>query len=93
MTARRQKNKPQPQLNRQLESPETPQPKVKKDYWKEKLGDYLLDVSKYVLTAVVITSLFQGMRDLVYLYVTGILIVVITLIAGLLLTNKKKEDK
>lgn len=31
--------------------------------WKEKLGGYLIDVSKYVLTGVVIASLFKDMGD------------------------------
>jgi hypothetical protein len=28
--------------------------------WEEKLGNYLIDISKYVLTGVVISSLFRG---------------------------------
>ena len=31
--------------------------------WKEKLGNYLIDVSKYVLTGVVISSLFKDFGD------------------------------
>ena len=31
--------------------------------WKEKLGAYLIDVSKYVLTGVVIASLFKDLGE------------------------------
>ena len=34
-----------------------------KSPWIDKLGDYLLDVSKYVLTGVVITSLFNNIKE------------------------------
>ena len=61
--------------------------------WKEKLGNYLIDVSKYVLTAVIITSLFEDLEDSKLLvYGFGISTSLIILIVGLVLT-KKKEDK
>lgn len=31
--------------------------------WKEKLGNYLIDISKYVLTGIVIASLFKDLGD------------------------------
>ena len=31
--------------------------------WQEKLGGYLIDVSKYVLTGVVIASLFRDLGE------------------------------
>ena len=31
--------------------------------WKEKLGNYLIDISKYIFTGVVIASLFKDMGD------------------------------
>ena len=31
--------------------------------WKEKLGGYLIDVSKYILTGVVIASFFKDFQD------------------------------
>ena len=61
-----------------------------KSTWMDKLGDYLLDVSKYVLTGVVITSLFSNIKEQALIYSLGILISLCSLIAGLLLTNKKK---
>ena len=60
--------------------------------WKEKLGGYLIDVSKYVLTGVVIASLFKDMGDNRYLiYGIGILVAGFTLLSGLLLSNKKEK--
>ena len=61
--------------------------------WKENLGKYLLDVSKYVLTGVVISSLFQNMSDYYVIYILGVITVLTTLIAGLILTNKKQEEE
>ena len=60
--------------------------------WKEKLGGYLIYVSKYVLTGVVIASLFKDMGDNRYLiYGIGILVAGFTLLSGLLLSNKKEK--
>lgn len=93
MNARRDKAKQQRnQLNQQLE-PVTVKAKKAGGRWKENLGKYLLDVSKYVLTGVVISSLFQNMSDYYIIYLLGVITVVITLLAGLVLTNKKVEDE
>lgn len=62
--------------------------------WKEKLGNYLIDISKYVLTGIVIASLFKDVEDKRFLiYTLGLLVAMATLIASLILSNKKKEDK
>ena len=65
--------------------------------WKEKLGNYLIDISKYVLTGVVISSLFKDFGESRYfIYGIGFIISVLTLISGLILTNiilKRKEEK
>lgn len=62
--------------------------------WKEKLGNYLIDVSKYIFTGVVVASLFKDMEDNKWLiYGLGFTSSILALIAGLVLTNKKKEDK
>ncbi len=93
MTTRREKSKPQkPQMNKQLEAANMEQkqePKVNRR--QEKLADFLIDVAKYVLTGVVITSLFNDVSDKTILYVTGLFIVVISLTIGLILTNKRKD--
>ena len=62
--------------------------------WREKLGSYLIDVSKYVLTGVVITSFFKDFEDSrPTVYGVGLLFSILVLIAGLILSNKRKEDK
>ena len=62
--------------------------------WKEKLGNYLIDVSKYVLTGVVISSLFKDFGDSkVLIYTMGIITSVLALVVGLILTNKTDKNK
>ena len=60
--------------------------------WKEKLGAYLIYVSKYVLTGIVIASLFKDLGESkLLIYVLGLLVACSTLLAGLVLSNKKEE--
>lgn len=57
--------------------------------WKEKLGNYLLDISKYVITGIVIASMFKDIDNKILVYIVGLAIAVLALLAGLVLTNKK----
>ena len=92
MTARREKSKPQkPQINKQLETANTEVPKPRVNQRKEKFANYLIDVSKYVLTGVVITSLFNDVTDKTTIYLIGLAVVCLTLWSGLMLTNKRKD--
>jgi len=59
--------------------------------WKENLGKYLLDISKYVVTGVMITSLFKDLDDKIIIYICSFIISLSALIVGLVLTNKKKK--
>ncbi|MBQ9656784.1 MAG: hypothetical protein IJV38_12320 [Prevotella sp.] len=61
--------------------------------WLENLGKYFLDISKYVATVVVISSLFKDVSDSSLIYVLGTIVAVSTLIAGLVLTNKKRKKE
>jgi hypothetical protein len=62
--------------------------------WKEKLGNYLIDISKYVLTGVVISSLFKDFGESkLLIYSIGVIISILALASGLILTNKRKEGK
>lgn len=94
MTVRREKSKQQnSQLNNQLEAiNEQKMPKLE-NTWIENLGKYLLDISKFVTTGVVIASLFKDMDDGATIYVTGTVVAVSTLIVGLVLTNKKRKKE
>ena len=91
MTTRREKSKPlKPQINKQLEAAQTEQ-KPQVNHRQEKFADFMIDVAKYVLTGVIITSLFNDLQDRVVLYAVGLFIVVIALWIGLMLTNKRKD--
>ena len=92
MMTRREKSKPQkPQINKQLEAANMDEQKPKVNQRQEKFADYLIDVSKYVLTGVVITSLFNDVTDKTTIYLIGLLVVCVTLWLGLRLTNKRKD--
>ena len=92
MTERRDKQKRnRAQLNSQLEAM-TAKP-VMVNTWMENLGKYLLDISKYVTTGVVISSLFKDVSDSSAIYIIGTVVAVSTLIVGLVLTNKKKKKE
>ena len=92
MTTRREKSKPQkPQLNKQLEAVQAEEPKIQVNQRKVKFADFLIDVAKYVLTGVVITSLFNDVTDKMTIYLIGIAVVCLTLLLGLSLTSKTKE--
>ena len=58
--------------------------------WKENLGKYLIDISKYVVTGVMITSIFKDLDDKVIVYFMSFAVALVALIVGLVLTNKKK---
>ena len=94
MTTRREKAKAQkPQINKQLEAVNAEEPKVKDSgTWKENLGKYLIDISKYVVTGVIIASTFNDMYDRYVLYIISAILAFVTLVVGLVLTNKKKGN-
>lgn len=58
---------------------------------REKLSNYLIDISKYVMTGVVIASLFKDFNDnRPLIYIGGLFIAFMALGVGLILTDKKK---
>lgn len=59
--------------------------------WKEKLGNCLIDVSKYFLTGVFVASLVKDLEDVRWLiYALSGTVAAILLLLGLILTNKKE---
>ncbi len=57
--------------------------------WKEKLGNYLIDISKYFLTGVFVASLIKDLEDMRWLiYLLSGVISAVLLFSGLILTNK-----
>ena len=60
--------------------------------WKDKLGNYLIDVSKYFLTGVFVASLIKDLADMLWLiYVLSGTIAAALLVLGLILTNNKDK--
>lgn len=70
---------------------ETIPQQMESSVWKENLGKYLIDISKYVVTGVMITSLFKDLDDKIIIYICSFIISISALIVGLVLTNKKKK--
>lgn len=62
-----------------------------KGLWKENLGKYLTDISKYIVTGVIITSLFKDVTEGFVIYLLGAIIALSTLVVGLVLTNKREK--
>ena len=57
---------------------------------KRKFGDYLIDISKYVITAVLITAFFNDISSSKGLmYVIGVSTSILTLVWGLFYFRKK----
>jgi len=71
-------------------------PMNRKKRRKDKFANWLLDIAKYITTAVIISSIFEGIEDRIYLLIAGIAVVGASLGWGLLLIqddepkNKKK---
>lgn len=59
----------------------------------EKLCTYTLDVSKYILTGVVIASMFKEFADKVMMYAIGLFAATVLLIAGLIFSGKSEKEK
>ena len=63
---------------------------AKKDTAKHKFGDYLIDISKYVLTGVLITMFFNDIASSrVVSYIVGGLLSLITFIWGIIYFKEK----
>lgn len=92
MNAKRDKNKPQHAAPASQQTP-AGEKKPAGGVWKEKLGNYLIDISKYLLTVVFVASLVQDLADMRWLiYILSALISALLLIVGLILTNKRKDE-
>ena len=58
---------------------------------KKELGKWLMDIAKYITTAVVLTSIFGDVQERWIIYVGRSLAVIVTLLAGLWLVKEKKK--
>jgi hypothetical protein len=93
MTTRREKNKPKKSAEMKTAVQENSiDDSLKTKSRKEKLSNYLIDISKYVMTGVVIASLFRDLDDnRLLLYLVGLFIAFMALGVGLVLTDKKER--
>ena len=60
---------------------------------KKEIGKWLMDVGKYVATAVLISSLIGEFKEKWIVYLVGSLTVILTLGGGLLFIKEKKTSK
>jgi len=64
---------------------------------KDKFANWLLDIAKYITTAVIISSIFEGIENRLYLLIVGIAVVGASLGWGLLLIQddepKSKKER
>lgn len=60
---------------------------------RKELGKWLMDIAKYITTAVILTSIFGEVGNKWIIYIGGLLSVIITLSAGLWLVKDKKKGE
>ena len=58
---------------------------------RKELGKWLMDIAKYITTAVILTSIFGEIDQKWIIYVGGIISILLTLGIGLWLVQDKKE--
>jgi len=60
---------------------------------KDKFANWLLDIAKYITTAVIISSIFEGIENRLYLLIAGIAVVGACLGWGMLLIQEDDVPK
>jgi hypothetical protein len=60
---------------------------------KKELGKWLMDIAKYITTAVVLSSIFGDVQEKWVIYVGGSFAIVVTLLAGLWLVREEKKGE
>jgi len=63
--------------------------KVDKKITNEKIGDWLMDIAKYIVIAIIITSFLGSFGEPWKIYFYGLLIAFVFFFGGLLYINKK----
>ncbi|MDO5665859.1 MAG: hypothetical protein Q4G63_11475 [Bacteroidia bacterium] len=59
---------------------------------KKEFGKWLMDIAKYMTTAILLSTVFSEIQN-IFVYLSVILAVVITLVLGLLLVRDKKKGE
>lgn len=65
--------------------------KLKKMKMKEEIGKWFLDIAKYLVTAVLITSVFDDIEKRWAMYLSVALAIVLTFIMGISPFREKKQ--
>ncbi len=60
---------------------------------KEEIGKWLMDIAKYILTAILLTSLFDGLEDLWITYIIAFITTAVTFMTGIVLLRKKQKEE
>lgn len=61
-------------------------------YVKKEFGKWLMDIAKYMTTAILLSTVFSEIQN-IWVYLSVILAVIITLVLGLILVRDKKEGE
>ncbi len=60
---------------------------------KKEIGKWFMDVAKYIATAVLLTQIFGGMADSVYIIIYALISVVFIFALGVSIIHSDDEDK
>lgn len=60
---------------------------------KKEIGKWFMDVAKYIATAVLLTQIFGGMADSVYIIIFALISVIIIFTIGVSIIHSDDEDK
>lgn len=60
---------------------------------KKELGKWLMDIAKYLTTAVLLSSVFNDIQESIAIYIIVSVSIVLTLTAGLWLVKERKEEE
>ena len=59
---------------------------------KKELGKWLMDIAKYLTTAVLLSSVFNDIKDSWIIYFVVSIAIVLTLLSGLWLVREEKKE-
>ena len=60
---------------------------------QKEVGKWLMDVAKYIATAVVVTSIFGGMVNKGWVVTVGLISIILMLVCGVVLINQSKSEQ
>lgn len=58
---------------------------------RKEMGKWLMDIAKYIATAVILSSVFGEVEQRWIVYIIGVVTLLLTLLSGLWLIKDKKE--